>query len=161
MVKTVIMLKIFSLCIQARRQNSLTGGAEKIFGGHTSFLPSSLGRKTKKKDLYPGRLHFFEAQVSLGSMFIVWRSAAESNSADLPTCPQIQGCRPKKKSSERNLRRNRACYFLSEHNPGLGRHGPEILPPVAPGLCALSFFETDKYPKPVLLKKCLKITRMF
>ena len=56
--------------------------------------------KTKKKGLYCSRLSSFGAQVSRGD-------TAESNGADLASCPQIQGWRPKnnkKRSSAQNLR---------------------------------------------------------
>ena len=68
----------------AWRQSSVTGGAEKYLGGHRQILPSSSGVKTKKKGLHCSRLSSFGAQVSRGD-------TAESNGADLASCPQIQG----------------------------------------------------------------------
>ena len=56
-VKTVIMLKIFSLCIQARHQNSLSGGGgrKNIWGGGTDQFYRHLweGRPKKRSLSWP------------------------------------------------------------------------------------------------------------
>ena len=77
----------------------MTGGTEKIFGGvQINFTLIFEGENQKK--VFNRAVDVLSGQSRLGGR----RGTAESNGADLASCPQIQEERPKKRSSARNLR---------------------------------------------------------
>ena len=84
-------LAYLRLLSEARRQSSVTGGAEKNFGGaHINFF-LKFGCEDKKKHtkfrpVDTSRLPLFGTQFAWEGTFIAWRGAVESFGADLGFC---------------------------------------------------------------------------
>ena len=78
------------------------GGQKKYLGGTDNFVSSKSGVKAKKKVFISNYALWLRAVCSLsghnsrsGNTFLAERGPTESNDADLGSCPQIQGWRPK------------------------------------------------------------------
>ena len=121
----------------------MTGGSEKIFGGVQINFTLIFGREDQKKIFILAVYLFSEHKPRSGGTFIAWQGAAESDGADLASCPQIQGRRKRKKRLQREIL---GLVFAYTHvfRPGrklyLRLGGAEVpkCTPVAPALL-LSF----------------------
>ena len=97
---------------QDRRQSSVIAGEKNIWGVQIN-LTLIFGREDQKTSFYPGHLPAFGTQVSLTGPLA--GGVVEFNRTDLAFSSQIQGWRPKKRSSVRNLRLSLCVHlcFLS------------------------------------------------